>query len=112
MRHHITEEYPFEGFTSGMIDCNFVYPYIRAYKIPIREILLTKIKAKHLHWIKKWHPRYRAANLELPCIVARQEGSYRLIDGRHRMRKAIDQSILKLPCYVLEPKEILKFYQP
>jgi hypothetical protein len=112
MRHHITEEHPFEGFTSGLIDCSSLYSYVVAYKTKKLEIRLIEIKAKNLHWIKKWHLRYRNANLELPCIVAQQKGFYRLIDGRHRMRKAIDQSILMLPCYVLEPKEILKFYQP
>ena len=106
MRHHITKEHPFEGFTSGVIDCSFVYPFIREYKIPSIEIPLLK-----LHNIEKWHFRYRFANLEMPCIVAKQKGFYRLIDGRHRMRKAIDQSILSLPCYVLKAEEVLKFYQ-
>ncbi len=112
MRHHITKEHPFEGFTSGVIDCSFVYSFISAYKIPSIEIPLLEIRAKKLHDIEKWHFRYRFANLEMPCIVARQKGFYRLIDGRHRMRKAIDQSILSLPCYVLKAEEVLKFYQP
>ena len=111
MRHHITKEHPFEGFTSGVIECSFLYPYIREYKIPSIEIPLLKIRAKKLHYIEKWRIRYRFANLEMPCIVAKQKDFYRLIDGRHRMKKAIDQSILSLPCYVLNVEEVLKFYQ-
>ena len=111
MRHHITEENPFGTLTSGVIDCSFLYSYIKAYKISVTEIAVLKIRAKNLHYIKEWHPRYRAADVEKPSIVAKQEGFYRLIDGRHRMRKAIAESRLRIPCYVLTPKEVLKFYR-
>ncbi len=112
MRHHITEEHPFEGLTSGVIECSFLYSYIKAYRLQSVDVSVYKIKAKNLHYIKKIDPRYKIADLELPCIVTKQEEFYRLIDGRHRLRKAIDQSILNLPCYILSPKEILKFYRP
>lgn len=111
MRHHITEEHPFEGFTSGVIDCTFLYSYIKAYKIKPTNIRLVKVVGKNLHYIEKWHVRYKIADIKKPCIVVKQDKLYRLIDGRHRMRKAIDLSVLDLPCYVLTPKEVLKFYR-
>ena len=89
MRHHITKEHPFEGLTSGVIECSFLYSYIKAYRLSASPISVYKMKAKNLHWIKKWHPRYRAADLEFPCIVVKQEESYRVIDGRHRLRLSL-----------------------
>ncbi len=112
MRHHIREDWPIGGLSRGVIECHQLYRYISAYKIGSIEISLSRIVANNMDWIEKWNARYKTADLKLPCIVIQDEFSYRLIDGRHRLKKALNKGLKALPCHVLTNQEVLKAYRP
>jgi len=110
MRHHITKDFPIDSLTSGFIDCQLLYRYVKSYKIDAVYIDISDIRAKPMSAIEDWHPRYKMADITLPCIVIKEDDHYQLIDGRHRLKKIIDMSLTKIPCYILTSKQVLTAY--
>ena len=110
MQHHITEDFPIGSITSGFIDCRLLYKYAKSYKIDVVNIDISDIRAKPMSAIEDWSPRYKMADINLPCIAIKEDDHYQLIDGRHRLKKIIDMNLTKIPCYILTPKEVLIAY--
>jgi hypothetical protein len=104
----ITEE-------SLKVDCKNLYSLIKLRGLASQEVNVYNIGYKELDSIDKESIRYRLANCSYPSIVATMENpkgkQYRLIDGRHRILKQIDNGVLDIQAYVLNKEDILKFVE-
>ena len=97
------------------VDCINLYNLIKLRNLTPQEINVANIGYKELDSIDKESIRYRLANCNYPVIVATMENpkgkQYRLIDGRHRILKQIDNGVLDIQAYVLDKEDILKFVE-
>ena len=57
-------------------------------------------KQKHLK-------RVEETNIKTPLIVLRVGDKYRIVDGTHRLEKAMNSGVLKLPVKILNEDEII-----
>jgi ParB-like chromosome segregation protein Spo0J len=107
MRHHITKDFPVGNLSSGYIDCRVLYRYIKSLKINPVNLRVEDIRSKPMRSIKDDDLRYRIADINLPCIVIKEDDHYQLIDGRHRLRKVIKNNYDEIPCFILSQKQVL-----
>ena len=96
------------------INCCEVYTWINYKKIKPQQIKIADIGHKPVSFIEKQSQRYMSANLKLPGIVVKSmknptEKPYRMIDGRHRLKKSIDNNKNSILVYVITEHQAHKF---
>lgn len=116
MIHIIDEDWSLQGSSNLFVDCARVYSYIKMKKLLPETIDIDLIAHKDVKSISRDSLRYIRADLDLPGIVAKGMENpfmkeYRMIDGRHRLVKAIEQGKKEFNSYVLCREEIIKFVQ-
>jgi len=115
MRHHVHPDFPIEGLSTGVILCRSLYTLVKAKNFLLRSIPLSSLTYNNLSIINITDVRYKAANINLPGLVTQTPGcgdTFRLLDGRHRVKKAMDLDMVELPFYVVPLSDALKYYYP
>jgi len=116
MRHIMTGDWQLQGKPEMVIDIPKVIQLINYRKLEPVELDIDCIAYKELDSIDTKEARYIVANTNYAGIVV--EGmenpynkKYRLIDGRHRLLKTMKAKKDTFKVYVLQTKDIDKFYQ-
>ena len=97
------------------IDCKPLYVVIDLFDVQAEDIEIKDIFHKELESIDTESERYINADLDYPCIVIEDMSNpnnkkYRMIDGRHRLLKTIqEEQEDTIECYVLYFEQIRKF---
>lgn len=96
------------------IDCRELYSYIRMKNFEPDEIDMNLIAHKELDSISTSDIRFLNANPNLPGILAKdminpQTKKYRMLDGRHRLKKSVLNGNTKFKAYVISQEEALRF---
>mgnify|MGYP000841656304 CR=1 FL=1 len=56
--------------------------------------------------------RFMETNLEKPCVLAEVgKGHYLLLDGNHRLRKAVREKLSCIICYCLKEEQHQKYIE-
>ncbi len=111
MKHHIVDDW-IDKDKHFIIECKDVYDWISYKRMKPDYISNENIKCNNLDLITNSDARYIVADLNLPGIVVELENHYRMIDGRHRLKKSLDQGKDTILTYVLTEKQALKFIKP
>ena len=116
MRHIMTGDWQLQGKPEMVIDIPKVIQLINYRKLEPVELDIDCIAYKELDSIDTKEARYIVANTNYAGIVV--EGmenpynkKYRLIDGRHRLLKTMKAKKDTFKVYILQTKDIDKFYQ-
>jgi len=116
MKHIMTGDWQLQGKPEMVIDIPKVIQLINYRKLEPVELDIDCIAYKELDSIDTKEARYIVANTNYAGIVV--EGmenpynkKYRLIDGRHRLLKTMKAKKDTFKVYVLQTKDIDKFYQ-
>lgn len=112
----MTGDWKLPGSPDMMIDSCEVIQYINFKKIKPQYIDIKDISHKPLKTIDQENSRYILANINFPGIVVNgmhnpHNKQYRMIDGRHRLLKTINNGSEEFYTFVLNPVEIKKFYK-
>ena len=107
--HYISKEFPFDNLTRGIINCSLLYKYVKVKRMKSVWINISELKYGDISYIKELNERYKRADLNLPCLVVDFGDYYRLIDGKHRLQKTINNNGDSLLCYILTKREALRF---
>ena len=107
--HYISKEFPFDNLTKGIINCSLLYKYVKAKRMESIRINISELKYGDTSYIKELSERYKRSDLNLPCLVVDFGDYYRLIDGKHRLKKTINNDGDSLLCYILTKREALRF---
>lgn len=96
------------------IDCSEVYAWLDYKKVKPQQIKIKDIGHKPISLIDTQSQRYLLANLNLPGIVVKSmknpsEKPYRMIDGRHRLKKSMDNNKNSILVYVISEDQAHKF---
>jgi hypothetical protein len=95
------------------IDCRELYAYIRMKNIKPQEVDISMIAHKELDSILPSNTRFIKANILLPGILTNMDNplkkKYRLLDGRHRLKKAMSFGSNSFNAYVISAEDALKF---
>lgn len=116
MNHNIHSKFPLGELNSGKIYCAPLYLLAKYRGNSSQKLRLTDLVYNDLSIIQTSDIRYRSANLLLPGLVLNTIGDpahdykYRVLDGRHRIKKAIILGLSELNFYVMELEDILKYY--
>lgn len=91
-----------------------VYSWIERRKIKPKQIRVSDIGHKPTSNILLSSHRYIQADTSMPVILAEgmenpMSKPYRMIDGRHRMLKAINNGSFSILSYVVSEADILRF---
>lgn len=112
----MTGDWQLQGKPEMVIDIPKVIQLINYRKLEPVELDIDCIAYKELDSIDTKEARYIVANTNYAGIVV--EGmenpynkKYRLIDGRHRLLKTLKANKDTFKVYVLQTKDIDKFYQ-
>jgi len=116
MKHIMTGDWQLQGKPEMVIDIPKVIQLINYRKLEPVELDIDCIAYKELDSIDTKEARYIVANTNYAGIVV--EGmenpynkKYRLIDGRHRLLKIMKANKDTFKVYILQTKDIDKFYQ-
>ena len=116
MKHIMTGDWQLQGKPEMVIEIPKVIQLINYRKLEPVELDIDCIAYKELDSIDTKEARYIVANTNYAGIVV--EGmenpynkKYRLIDGRHRLLKTMKAKKDTFKVYVLQTKDIDKFYQ-
>ena len=107
--HYISKEFPFDNLTKGIINCSLLHKYVKVKRMESVWINISELKYGDISYIKELSERYKRADLNLPCLVVDFGDYYRLIDGKHRLQKTINNNGDSLLCYILTKREALRF---
>ncbi len=111
MNHIINDRFPFETITHGRINCFRLYQYVETERRQAEWLKITDLIYKtNLDQIEDWHPRYETADPRLPALVVDFGDFYRLIDGRHRLKKLLHNQCTHMLCHILTKAEALREY--
>ena len=109
MFHTINHEFPWDNLRPGKIYCIPLYENIKEKPVDIN---ISKLKYfNDLYKIKEDSERYLNVDLSLPALVVDFGDYYRLIDGKHRLKKTLDGGGTTLLCHIISKKEALKLYK-
>ena len=109
MFHTINHEFPWDNLRPGKIYCIPLYENIKENPVDIN---ISKLKYfNDLYKIKEDSERYLNVDLSLPALVVDFGDYYRLIDGKHRLKKTLDGGGTTLLCHIISKKEALKLYK-
>lgn len=111
MKHHLSPELPLSGIDYGVIYCGGLYTLMKMRGIEPVELDISQLLCNDLSIINATDIRYLSAKLSLPGLAVEQNGSFRVLDGRHRIKKAIDRGITHLPFYIVPLSDAMKFYK-
>jgi hypothetical protein len=97
-----------------IINCRSLYSFISMKGIEPTEIHIDMIAHKELESISLDSIRYLRANTNLPGIVAKNMQNphmkeYRMLDGRHRLKKSLEHGMKSFTAYVITPEDAMKF---
>lgn len=116
MKHIMTGDWQLQGKPEMVIEIPKVIQLINYRKLEPVELDIDCIAYKELDNIDTEEARYIVANTNYAGIVV--EGmenpynkKYRLIDGRHRLLKTLKANKDTFKVYILQTKDIDKFYQ-
>lgn len=112
----MTGEWALPNLPEMIIDSCYVYSYIKYKKYEAKELEIEKIAYKDISSIDMLDSRYLTANTGYPGIAVKgmpnpYNKPYRLIDGRHRLLKRINENHSTVNVYILTEQDIRKFYQ-
>ena len=111
MKHIITEQIPFDTIEHGAINCFQLYQFVESEKREADWLEISSLRyKKNLGAIKEWHPRYVGADPRMPGLVVDFGDYYRLIDGKHRLKKLLYNQCTHMLCHILTKSEALKQY--
>lgn len=72
----------------------------------------TDLPVKDLKWILQYTTvepsRVDSADITVPIIVLKEKSRFVVLDGAHRLTKAVKEGVLSLPCLVMNPAELPK----
>jgi len=108
MKHHIIDGWV-NNDNNFIIECKEVYDWISYKKIKPKYISNSNIKCNNLNLITNEDMRYILADLNLPGIVIKIKEHYKMIDGRHRLKKSLDEGRDCILAYVITEEQALKF---
>lgn len=96
------------------IDCTPLYKLAKSRRLTPYSIPLASISHKPLEDISLTSKRYILADTEQPSIVClgmqNPHGKpYRMLDGRHRLLKRINEGKTSSLSYVLPVKDVIRF---
>jgi len=117
MIHILSGEWKLPNYPeNSYINSLDLYKLIRMRKLNSSKIDITDISHKPLDEIDQKGPRYLEANTTFPCIVCKNmhnpdDKLYRLIDGRHRLLKTINDNKNIIECYILDFADMCRFIQ-
>ena len=101
---------------NAYIDCKEVYDWAKYKRMVPEMIMISDIAYVSLNDPKIYQEgsRYINAEISLPGIVVKGMENpnykpYRMIDGRHRILKSLNNNIMEVKVYVLERYQALKF---
>ena len=97
-----------------IIDCSKLYAFAKMKKLEPLEIPIDMIAHKELHSISNDSIRYLRADINLPGIVVKDMKNpfmkkYRMIDGRHRLKKYFEYGMHHFTAYVISSEDAMKF---
>lgn len=98
------------------VDCKNIYGLIDFFDVQAEDVLISDIFHKELESIDTTSDRYKKADRDYPCIVLDdminpEDQKYRMIDGRHRLLKAVKENEETIECFVLSFGQIEPFIQ-
>jgi hypothetical protein len=111
MKHHLSPELPLAGIDCGVVYCGPLYTLVKLRGLQPVDLDLTRLSFNSLEIIQDTDIRYRSANLRLPGLAVEQGGRYRILDGRHRIKRAQDTGVTHLPFYIVPLPDAMKYYQ-
>lgn len=113
MKHWFIDQWKIDSRV-GYIDCEkTLFNYIKIYQLSPQLIDFCKISYKKLCDLDRVLPRYSLANIKYPMIVSELPNpdnlEYRLIDGRHRIDKLIQNGKNSAFFYIIPSETVLNF---
>jgi hypothetical protein len=115
MAHTIYESFPieeldFSTYKQYKLEIKpHIFDYIKYTNKKAEIISFKKIKYKDISLIDLNDLRYIRADINYPGIVLKQSNFYRVLDGRHRIRKCIELGKKSFNFYILKFSEIQSF---
>lgn len=96
------------------VDCRDLYNLVKTRGIKAEDITIDSIHHKPLCSISKSQGRYLNANISLPVLLCEDmptpdNKTYRMLDGRHRLLKAVSHGHSSIPAYVVSKEDVMKF---
>jgi hypothetical protein len=116
MIHVLTNEWKLPNFPDAIINSMNLYSIIKFRKMKHTYVDIDKISYKPLETINQKETRYIEVDPDYPCIVATRmhnphNKTYRLIDGRHRLLKTVNNKQYVLKCFILDFDDVKKFLE-
>lgn len=113
MRHWLVDDWSINEL-NAYIDCKELYDWAKYKRMVPETVLISDIGYVSLNDIDQKGSRYINAEISLPGIVVKGMENphykpYRMIDGRHRILKSLNNNIMDVKVYVLERDQALKF---
>jgi hypothetical protein len=98
------------------IDCTQLYKLAKSRGLVPQEIPIESVSHKPLSNIKPSSGRYIAARVFQPSVVCfgminPHNKPYRMLDGRHRLLKRMNEGYTSVLSYVLQVEDVIKFVQ-
>ncbi len=97
--------------TVALLDAVSLFRYAKHKKLPVLELNCHEIAHKGFEAIDENSQRFKLADVQYPLLVS--EGlhnplnkKYRMLDGRHRLKKLLQSGITHVNAYVI-PKDIV-----
>jgi uncharacterized ParB-like nuclease family protein len=85
-----------------------------AKNVPVIEMLTKTLEPYALHKDKKdaeTLANVQKSDLQYPIIVLKKQGKYQILDGHHRLQKAINNNIEKIKAKLIDINTLPKDYQ-
>ena len=112
MIHLMTKEWSILD-TPLKVNCKNLYKLINFRKQKPISVPIWEIGHKELESIDKASLRYQLADTNYPSIVAKIDNpcnkEYRLIDGRHRLLKQMENQDVSIQAYEVTYEDIIKY---
>ena len=111
----MTGDWALPNLPDMIIDSYYVYSYINFKKYKPEYLPISDIAYKDISNIDVEDSRYLTADTSFPGIVVKDMPNpynkpYRLIDGRHRILKRLNDDQETVNVYILTEQDIRKFY--
>jgi len=96
------------------VDCRDLYNLVKTRGIDTEVVPINAIYHKPLCNISKTQGRYLNADISLPVLLCTgtstpNDRTYRMLDGRHRLLKAISHGHSSILAYVVSKQDVMKF---
>jgi hypothetical protein len=112
----MVDDWEYKSIGPAKIDVSKVFNLIKYKKLKPVKLNIDDVAYKSIQDININSIRYKIANDNFPLLVI--EGmenpynkKYRMIDGRHRLKKQLNKGYSELWFYVLQESDILHYIQ-